>query len=722
MRGTLRGAGLVLLAALAGLGCAREKTSVLVLELTAEGSFAATRVVVTLPGVQRTYDGVFPKSDGTPLRLGLAELPGSLGQTTSVDVKALDAGGCAVASGSQIVTLIPGSVATAGMIVRRLAAPDCQMAPDGGPGPITDGGSGGTETIGGADAGDLRPPEDRPAADVPPDGARDAADAPAAAVDARLDAAVDVVGIEAGAPKRANGESCLAGGDCVSNLCADGVCCNAPCQGQCQTCNGPGTMGTCLPISGDPQGGRPPCAGAGTTCGGTCNGTVGATCIYPQADRTCGAASCSNAVAQPAPACDGKGACVMPAPVNCAPNGCAGNACAGGCSDTSPCAGDNYCEAGKCMPKLAAGVACRTGTQCTSGACADGVCCNNSCPGECESCNLAGKVGTCSPQTGTVCRESRGQCDPAEVCSGSGGSCPADQRHSASFVCRPAAGLCDEAETCNGSSDNCPADLLKPGNTVCRTVAGLCDVEDRCSGSSSACPDTLKGNGESCRPATGVCDLSESCNGVSPACPTDQFASNTTPCGGTPGCNGNTFTPAMTCNGSGTCAGGTPQDCSPYKCAANGCTTMCVGDNDCAAGNGCNFQSKCVPANGTWTDFMWTPSGGSPGSPPTGSCVPGRSVYLDPQNEGAGWECSVTRTPSGDSQCTSTFFYTAVMNVDGMRRCGSAGGVELVSRSSGGVCLPVNTTQAWVQCGNYGLLSTCPSQTKVVSRWYFCLQ
>jgi len=47
-----------------------------------------------------------------------------------------------------------------------------------------------------------------------------------------------------------------------------------------------------------------------------------------------------------------------------------------------------------------AGSACSLNSTCLSLFCVDGVCCNTSCTDQCVSCNVAGKVGTCSPVTG----------------------------------------------------------------------------------------------------------------------------------------------------------------------------------------------------------------------------------------------------------------------------------------------------------------------------------
>jgi hypothetical protein len=267
---------------------------------------------------------------------------------------------------------------------------------------------------------------------------------------------MDTAFADDGSSLRQNGQACTGATQCLSKFCADGVCCNSACAGQCQTCNGPGTLGVCLPIAGDPQGSRAPCAGAGT-CGGVCNGTVGGACTYPGPAVTCGAPSCSNGVAQPTPACNGQGACIMPPVVTCAPYPCAQNACAGGCSDSNPCSGNNYCQAGKCVPKLSRGAACRTAGECADGQCADGVCCDRACAGDCEACNVGGSVGTCAYQQGVVCRDSRGDCDPAELCPGNASDCPADKLSSSSVVCRGPQGPCDLPESCTGASVSCPA-------------------------------------------------------------------------------------------------------------------------------------------------------------------------------------------------------------------------------------------------------------------------
>jgi hypothetical protein len=44
------------------------------------------------------------------------------------------------------------------------------------------------------------------------------------------------------------------------------------------------------------------------------------------------------------------------------------------------------------------GAACTRNAECASGFCVAGICCNTACVGQCQACNVPGRVGTCSPQ------------------------------------------------------------------------------------------------------------------------------------------------------------------------------------------------------------------------------------------------------------------------------------------------------------------------------------
>src|SRR5260221_7814337 len=74
-------------------------------------------------------------------------------------------------------------------------------------------------------------------------------------------------------------EKCASGDECESGHCADGVCCNAACEGACEACNLDASPGKCSPSSaGDASpDGHPACAKEeATSCGtdGTCDGAA----------------------------------------------------------------------------------------------------------------------------------------------------------------------------------------------------------------------------------------------------------------------------------------------------------------------------------------------------------------------------------------------------------------------------------------------------------------
>lgn len=74
----------------------------------------------------------------------------------------------------------------------------------------------------------------------------------------------------AGACKKSIGSACSAAGDCGSNFCAQGVCCNAACTGSCESCGQAASLGTCsvLPAgsAGSPACAPQICNGTSTSC------------------------------------------------------------------------------------------------------------------------------------------------------------------------------------------------------------------------------------------------------------------------------------------------------------------------------------------------------------------------------------------------------------------------------------------------------------------------
>lgn len=152
--------------------------------------------------------------------------------------------------------------------------------------------------------------------------------------------------------KRSQGEVCAKASQCGSGHCADGVCCNSTCEGQCEACDRPNTVGSCVPVTGDPVGDRRPC-GEGNVCSGRCNGGNRKACTMPGAGTPCGAPSCLGDHSVPAGSCDGSGTCMSARPGSCIPYTCAERSgqCLTSCSSDAECAAGSVCNlgAGRCV-------------------------------------------------------------------------------------------------------------------------------------------------------------------------------------------------------------------------------------------------------------------------------------------------------------------------------------------------------------------------------------
>jgi hypothetical protein len=341
--------------------------------------------------------------------------------------------------------------------------------------------------------------------------------------------------------KLSPGDTCNRPAECASGFCADGVCCNTACDGECDRCNGPNAKGTCLSspaqTAGDPSCGNYLCSGTSSTCPASCANdalctanaycSAGRTCLPRQAegalcsrDTECASGHCADGYCCDA-ACSGScdvcsklrgasrnGACtVLPAgsvgDVSCAPYVCDGQGalCPSTCSANTDCTSSNYCANGTCRPKESNGKVCKASTDCESGFCVDGVCCNSSCSDQCAACNMPNREGTCSPVTG-----------------------------------QPV-----------GNRPTCESD-----GTVC----------------------------------------GGSCNGFTTR--NCAFPQSSTTCGPTT-CTSSTNTPPPTCDNAGHCKANQPVECAPYQCSAGiGCLTRCAQDPDCVGGYFCQ-RGTCLP-------------------------------------------------------------------------------------------------------------------------------
>lgn len=205
-----------------------------------------------------------------------------------------------------------------------------------------------------------------------------------------------------------NGDHCETSAECVSNTCADNVCCNVACDGQCEACNLSASKGTCTPS--DTSRASNPCTGEGTTCGGTCDGTAEhrKACVYPSSSTLCGpGASCniSTNQATAAQVCNGSGACTTPAVKNCGAYGCNSNAtaCSTGCASAS----QGVCS-GSCVDIMSDPAHCGGSCQVcpsTTPRCSGGTC---------VQCTVGSDCSTLGYGSGSVCASNHTcQCHPA---------------------------------------------------------------------------------------------------------------------------------------------------------------------------------------------------------------------------------------------------------------------------------------------------------------------
>jgi MYXO-CTERM domain-containing protein len=215
----------------------------------------------------------------------------------------------------------------------------------------------------------------------------------------------------------ADGEACADFKECTSGHCIEGICCDAACDGVCESCLATrtgGSDGTCAPVS------------EGTDPDNECLDS--------------GAGSCADNGL-----CDGAGACQEYGQ----PQGC----------DPAPCT---------------------AGEECLSGFCADGICCAGPCEGECRSClGSANGVedGQCLPiAAGTdpeneCADDGTTSCASILLCDGNG-ACVTSNAVCAPYTCLDAEGC---KESCLVDADCLPTHRCDDGACVLREPS--CDGE-----------------------------------------------------------------------------------------------------------------------------------------------------------------------------------------------------------------------------------------------------
>jgi hypothetical protein len=91
---------------------------------------------------------------------------------------------------------------------------------------------------------------------------------------------------------KANGAMCGGAGECLSNFCVGGVCCNSAC-GSCGTCS----TGSCTPVYGPDSCSPEVCSGTSPTCPTTCATDAGCAFGFWCSVTACVAANLANGVA-----------------------------------------------------------------------------------------------------------------------------------------------------------------------------------------------------------------------------------------------------------------------------------------------------------------------------------------------------------------------------------------------------------------------------------------
>jgi hypothetical protein len=264
-------------------------------------------------------------------------------------------------------------------------------------------------------------------------------------------------------------------------------------------------------------------------------------------------------------------------------------------SDSSPAYGSMRVR-GRFVNGLASGAPCTGSTQCTSELCVDGVCCESTCTGQCEACDVPGKLGWCSPVAGAP-RGSRAACGGTGTGTECGAACDGAERTKCNYpavdskACSTTActaGLETHASTCDGMglckdvAKSCGAYVC--GTTVCLTTCA----------SSIDCATGFSCKDSACVPAAGLgepCATSSACTGGL-FC-TDSVCCGTAACGAGESCS----------LGKGKCVklnGVTctlPSECGSAQCVDGVCCESSCG-GQCQACDLADGKGKCLPVLG----------------------------------------------------------------------------------------------------------------------------
>ncbi len=431
-------------------------------------------------------------------------------------------------------------------------------------------------------------------------------------------------------PTAADGTACGGTPDVCENqdTCLAGVCQDNGLKGSETVCHEAGADATC-----DPEevcdGEHTTCPVAdtdGTACGGTpdvcenqdtclagvcqdngfksastaCGDPASSTCDNPDHCSGIDGSCVANHVANGTSCGDAEGACTNQDTCldgACHDNGFKTAATACGDSSSSACDNPDHCSGtdGSCVANHVA-----NGTNCGD---AEGACTNQ------DKCDGAGNCHDNGFKTAaTACGDqSTSQCDGADHCSGTDGSCVAN--HVASGTnCGDAEGACTNQDKCDGAG-NCHDNGFKSASTACGSSSDTeCDNPDHCSGTDGTCVPNHEPAGTTCTDTTTTdckkaeCDGNGICNQNYANQPSGTSCSDTNAC-----------TLNDTCDGSGVCRGGNHPTTDPGCVKDTGGADDAVGQKDLTQFCQNAATTSCTSSILTWQwdDVAW--SGGNTG-------------------------------------------------------------------------------------------------------------
>jgi hypothetical protein len=486
--------------------------------------------------------------------------------------------------------------------------------------------------------------------------------------------------------KKSQSSPCVLDHECTTGHCADGVCCDTACAGQCQACTatkkGAAPDGTCGSIKAgtDPDG---ECADQGAaSCGtnGVCNG-AGACQLYT-AGTVCTLASCSGSSAVLAKSCDGLGNCLSNGSVACSPYACLNGNCLTSCTSNAQCLTGFYCTSssgGTCQPLKGQGATCGAPSECASGFCVDNFCCDQVCSGGCQACSNALTTkpsGTCAPI-------SAGQPAKSGCATTAASTCGTDGNCNGAGNCEdwPASTQCS-AKSCTGTTQTNAANCTGAGACATATTTSclpyVCGAT-ACKTSCTADADCATGNWcmmSACVPkssAGATCGGGNECtsgNCVDSVCCGSASCLSCQTCNGTtPGTCTNIASSQPDNNPAGTCTGNKACDGSGTCKLTLGAVT-CTQDSDCLSthcvdGACCGVGScpTCQTCNGTTPGTCTNIASGQPDNNPAGACVPTCSAGSSTPNAcdgngncvaGTATSCSPYLCNTGTGTCSSS--------------------------------------------------------------------